>query len=473
MAFTVNLYSFTKAPNSTKQPTGTGTAYQCVSNDDFNVISPRVPLQIGAAANPASYNYAKITSFNRYYWIRSWAWENGLWVAYMEVDALASWKTGIGSMSAYVLRSAAAWNGKIQDNKYPTDAEPVISKKSITTPWNTTDALTYSMGFFVVGIIGGASSTVYYAMTASQYASFISKIFDDTFFTGTIAAGTSIVKAQFNPIQYVTTVMWFPIPLDNGSVPSGIGTTSSIYLGYWDTGLTAVKISDMVYRTSTTVTIPRHPLALTRGTYLNVAPYAQYTLFMQPYGQLALDPLLIQNADDIGFKFRIDLVSGDAVLEIVARVAGVETHKLGLYQARLALSIQLSQVLTDYVGMATSVIGGVAGAVGSFLAGNIAGGIAGAVSAIGNTVSGAMPDVSSTGMNSGMGAIIGNWYLQARFLIPVADDLPDRGRPLCEVRTLSTLSGYQLCADVEVTISCTREEEQMIKTALETGYFYE
>lgn len=471
--FNVEFWSFTKAPNSTAQPTGTGAVFKCVSNEDFNIIETRIPLQLGPASNPTTYNYAKISVFNRYYWVTRWAFEGGLWVAYLRVDPLASWKTAIGNLNAYVLRSAAAYNGEIQDNKYPTTADPTISRYSITAPWITTDAMDYTMGFFVVGIIGGASSTVYYAMTKTQYDSFITTIFDDTFFNNTVAFGTSIVKAQFNPIQYVTTVRWFPIPLESGAVPSGIGSSASIYMGYWDTGITAVKINDMVYRTSATVNIPRHPMASTRGIYLNTAPYAQYALFMQPYGMLSIDSLLLQDAADIGFKFRVDLVTGDAVMEAVARSDGSEIHKLGLYQAHLALDIQLSQVLTDYVGMATSVIGGIAGAVGSIMTGNIAGGIAGAVSAIGSTVGGAMPDVSSTGMNSGMSAIQGSWYLQARFLNPVDDDLADRGRPLCEVRTLSTLSGYQLCADVDVKIACTRDEEQMIKSFLESGYFYE
>ena len=54
----------------------------------------------------------------------------------------------------------------------------------------------------------------------------------------------------------------------------------------------------------------------------------------------------------------------------------------------------------------------------------------------------------------------------------VDDDLTSRGRPLCKVGQISSYPGYLLCADVEVNIGCTEAEHQMIKSYMESGFFY-
>ena len=134
--FPVQLYAFSKEVNSTKQPSGSGTVYQCQSNASFDIIAPRLPLNIGAAANPTGYNYCKVPAWNRYYWINRWAFEGGLWVAYCSVDPLASWKTQIGQTSAYVLRSAYASDGRIPDHMYPTKSAPTITDVTISKDWS-------------------------------------------------------------------------------------------------------------------------------------------------------------------------------------------------------------------------------------------------------------------------------------------------------------------------------------------------
>lgn len=455
MAFTVSLYAFTKAPNSTAQPTGSGTEYSCVSNDNFNIIQPRIPLQIGAAANPTSYNYAKISAWNRYYWIRSWAWEDGLWVAYMEVDALASWKSGIGGLNAYVLRSAAAWNGEIVDNFYPT-ASPVIGYQTLSKPWSVSG---YSDGFYVVGIISKTATTVYYFMSTATYAQLVDAMFSDSFFNTVKTDDADLTKATFNPIQYVTSVKWFPGTFSGGSL-------STIYLGYWDTGISAYKNVVPYAIWSDNYSANRHPQSNTRGQFLNGGPFSEYVLDIPPFGRIAIDPAYLTVSGSFTITIITDYISGKGLCRIYCgQGLLINPAHVILVEASIGVDIQINQVLYNPVGLLSSVVGTVLnGFTGQFGA---------AMSGIESSAKNNYPVVNTTGINAGFSSLIGSWILTTKFFEVVNDDLTNRGRPLCEVRQLSTLAGYQLCADVEVTLSCTREEEQMIKSALETGYFYE
>lgn len=53
------------------------------------------------------------------------------------------------------------------------------------------------------------------------------------------------------------------------------------------------------------------------------------------------------------------------------------------------------------------------------------------------------------------------------------EDNADLGRPLCKVRKISDVPGYQMIMHADVAIAGTREENQMIKDYMESGYFYE
>ncbi len=79
MAFSVELWKISKKNNSTMIPVKAADAvYQCVSNDTLDVLAPILPLNIGAGAYPAQYNYAHIAAFDRYYFITNWTFQNGL-----------------------------------------------------------------------------------------------------------------------------------------------------------------------------------------------------------------------------------------------------------------------------------------------------------------------------------------------------------------------------------------------------------
>ena len=183
---TVEFYTtFEKKTNSTKQPTG--TAALTISGNlikPCSILHPVIQIKrLAADASPEAYVYADIPAFNRYYFVRDWIWMDGIWEVHMDCDVLASWKTDIGELSEYVLRTnsnTTDYNSFITDTMYPATTDYVMDETSLASAF--TDDI--STGCYIVGIISGGSSNAvgaisYYAMTSSQFGNLKQKLFSD------------------------------------------------------------------------------------------------------------------------------------------------------------------------------------------------------------------------------------------------------------------------------------------------------
>lgn len=483
MAFNVNLYSFSKEVNSTKQPTGSGTEYSCVSNDDLDTLHPRIPLNIGASANPSAYNYMYIGAFGRYYWIRKWTFETGLWVAHCDVDPLASWKTYIGSTSAYVLRAAAASDGTIIDNLYPKTTRISKYNDLAATIW-ATDPLT--SGSYVVGVMG-TSTIEYYTMTPSLMWAFMNDIYSTQYYTDTLgffSLTNQDLIAAVDPLQYIASVVWLPFTAPTGN------TASTLKVGVVDivsiNGIIYKKMAAAGYSSITVDFVPdRHPLAATRGSWLNSA-MADYSITIAPFGTVKLDPVQVANADNIRCIITVDHRTGAGVLRIFAQHSASYDIFLTRMTAQVGVNFPLSHITTPGAALASTIMpavqaaGGVLSAAAGLASGNPAALISGtgsvlgaAASAIGDLAQTRIPSTSSTGGTPCVAALLDDPQMDYVWYYPTDEDNTHRGRPLCEVRTLSTLSGYQLCTNVDVSVPATREEIDMIRSYLEAGYYYE
>ena len=84
-----------------------------------------------------------------------------------------------------------------------------------------------------------------------------------------------------------------------------------------------------------------------------------------------------------------------------------------------------------------------------------------------------MPQVETSGSNGSFLSADYSTHCITQFFKIVDEDITHRGRPLCEVRTINTLSGFILCAEGDVEISCLDEERNMIKKYLTSGFFWE
>lgn len=463
MAVNISLYSFSKKRNSTAVPTGEGTALACKLKTGVSVLSPVIEINATAGFNPITFTYARIPDFFRWYYITDWQYLNGIWVASLDVDVLASFKDEIGASTQYIARASSAYNGSIIDTIYPADTQTTITTTTAESRWQTS----LTTGFYVVGIIG--AGVTYHLFSPDAFHSFCTSIFQSSTIYG------EIQKELFNPFQYIASVKWFPIT--PAIAPEGTVSTS-IKLGWWDFPASSKILSNNFVCTWTnTITIPQHPQASDRGNFCNVAPYAKLTLEYQPFGTFPLDTTVYANYSSLYSVVKVDLMSGIGTLWISPTNSQADATSIAV--SPVGINIQISQLNTHPVSTAVNLMSAATSA-GIALGGAslgaprqaLTGGV-GAVAGIANAVMSAMPSVQTSGSNGAFSIYAEPMRLVGIFHHIVNDDVDNRGRPLCQDKQINTLTGFIQCDDVHLNISGYPAELSEIVSYLISGFYYE
>lgn len=467
----VTFYKFTKRRNSTAQPTG-GALYTGTLRDESGIISPTLIMSFGNTTAP-DYNYAYISDFGRYYWISEiTAIGGGFWRVSMDVDVLASYKTQIGASSKYVARAASAFNGNIVDVKYPAKVDPLIptaASVAVLTggaPWT---------GMFMMGVItpyGANGGITIFVLTAQQLQTVRSTLMGNDNYWSQITDIDlrNLAICLSDPLQYITWCRYYPFTL-----PSGSTTPTTMTLGkvtfqdmpmlnadktLWEFGLDPISI-------------PKHPQYQARGEWLNSDPYTSYYIDWQPIGKVQLPTQMLHGVTNLYPLMKIDFLTGMGRL---AFVPSLQTAGNIIYSTdfMIGADVPMSQIMSSNpVGLLSTIISA-AGAAGSFVSSNIPGAIAGSVSAIGSAFDAAKPNVQSLNASKGTLLSSGEYLHFISVFHRMADDHNDEfGRPLCEVRQLSTLSGYIQCEDGEVAAPATENELRELEGFLTGGFYYE
>ena len=460
MSFSVNLWSFTKPVNSTAIPSAAARAYDCNANDNISVLIPIIKIAEPITVDMSVYNYAEIPNFHRYYWITDWTFDRGLWFATMTEDVLASYKSEIGNLAPYVLRSAYTYDGAILDSFYPTKNMFTVNRVYETSPW---EYGSYNSGCYSVGIVSEGGVTDFWMMSRSELANLLQYMLSNQFAEDMIGElgllSNPEAKAIADPLQYISSIVWLPITL-----PTTLLT--NLHVGYSTIPVTCAYANPSIPITYTlSFTRPNHPQAA-RGTYMNGSPYSQYSLFIPPFGRVDLDGSVLMSSSTVTAKIYLDRCQGNGTLEIAAgstilcRVGG-----------KIGMPVQLSQVIAPGFGL-MSAAGAAAGIAGNILSGNFGGAAAGLASGISDAIKAQIPSVNTVGSVGSCDALVGTPALQQTCAEVVDDDIASRGRPLCQVKQISTIPGFIQCVDVEVNIGCTAAEHDRIKAYMESGFFY-
>lgn len=497
--FDVTLYTFAKKQRSTKIPSGTGTTVSCMAKEPLDILNPVIRLQIpgGAAADPHAYNYARIQTFGRYYHIRTWRNVGPLWEADLQVDALASWRTQIGTQSIYVYRAAYSYDLLVPDNLYPTKAQTRILNIALPKPWTiggpSASGAAIDSGIFIAGIIS-TSGTTYYGFTPDAWSLFLYELYRDNYYDAVLSEFGAVeypeAKVAVNPMQYISTVKWCPVGygasgtwcIHIGSavttIPVGVASVTLSGLGVYSAWVISDQTVTSVEDIDTETADFEHPQSAERGSWLNYAPYTSYELFYPPFGLIELDPVMIHRYRYLRVSLSLDTHTCTCKLDVYCH--DNNTRRV-IYRgvAPFGVEVPVSAIMqpgTSPLSFVRSALG-VAGGVLSAGLGNPIGGasqIVGSISgAIGSAVAGQIPHLSTMGGPGSTAALDGaprlyvtQWYL-------AADDLNDRGRPLCAIRQISTIPGYIMGDADSISISCTAQELQEIQQAVAGGFYYE
>lgn len=482
--FKVTFYNFEKKNNSVKRPDDSiaHVDYNCVVLNGTGILNPKIELDIGLVSNPARYNYCYIPDFQRYYYVREWNFDRGLWIAALEVDVLATYKRRIGMTTLYVLRAASQYDGNIMDGLYPVKAIPSYSRVSITNPYTSINA-----GCFVIGVVskrGNFGSLTYHAMTAAEMAALCTALIDPTLIS--TANGFSLNDASaalqlnlIDPMQYIKSCVWLPIPASEipGTDIPAAGDTGGFDIFNWHlTGFTHRIISNTApyVLKNNTVTLKNHPQKASRGNYMQMAPYTIITLSYPPFGVFQIDTSAIGTATKLYLTLQLDVLTGAAAL-----IVKLNSNIVNRVEAQVGVPILLSQVSRNWIGAASDILGSVsnlANSFSSFAMGNVAGGIGGitgAAQGILNGVQSVQPRANTIGSGGGFGHLQGTFELDYQFFSAVDDDPVHNGRPLCKMMQINQLAGYIVVQDGDVVTDGTSEEDALIRQYLETGFYFE
>lgn len=474
MAITVTFYNFSKRENSTALPSVTGTDYNVVLKDECSVISPRFELQVSAMPQ---FNYCYCANFGgRYYFIREWRWEKPFWISYCDEDILGTWRTSIGNSNQYILRSSDEWDLNVIDSTYPAKTGARFAETNSTLEgWALTPSLTG--GTYVLGTVNGLEGgdygpVTYYAVTPKVMSQFMSYMLSDLpSWTSISDLSGDLAKAFIDPFQYVVSCKWFPFQITSQNV-------SPICFGYWASPYSAFHLmgaTEFYKQWTFNMNRPSRVDGGSRGEWEYKYPFATFWLTIYPWGTVPINPEDI-DSNGIICNVVVDYVSGLGTLRVRSQAPGPtpqnNSRLLLSLQAQVGVDIQISQITNNMVnGIVNAATHPTTGI--PMLATEILGSWTG--SDFGVSL-GAQLSAKNSGSNQGLISstmLAGSAVLTAEYLDPVDENLNDRGRPLMQIKKISDIPGFIICADGDIAIAGNAEESRRIKQYLTGGFFYE
>ena len=377
MAISVNLYKNPKKVNSTKLPVaGAGTiGTTCQLKDVTNLYTPTLVFSVslfqdgqGNIKNPMEYNYAYIADFSRYYFIRSWSWILGRWEASLEIDVLASFRSTIGNTSAYVLRSASAWDPDVVDTKYPVKASDALNPYQVksyisdgtNSPWNTNIYnANVQEGCFVISVVnndaGAIGGVSHYALAPRIMAELLNKLYSSPSWMNITDGNISqdLQKMLINPMQYITSAAWLPCGYD---ITGAVGI-STIPYGWWSVSLSSgvayrIDVAHIQQEFNMSFAVVQHPQRDARKRWLQLSPFTSAALYFPPFGMLSLDTSKIYGAEYVDCNIKVDLITGRGVLNISSHSGSGSSRVDGgvFYSttAQVGVPVSVAQMSVDW-----------------------------------------------------------------------------------------------------------------------------
>ena len=474
MSLTVNLYLFKKRINSTALPGEDvlSISYDGVLLDGADILHPKVAFRFDSQTNvPFTFTYANISLFsNRYYYIDNWVFDGGLWVASMSVDVLASYRENIKESEQYILRSARKSSVEISDMLYPPVSGVDISKLNIELIgdglYNITDL---KSGTFVVGVVNRDTESFgtvsYYAFSSGDLLALSAVLMGDFSWLNISPDEMSeeLSKALINPLQYIVSCMWYPIP------PTKVKRVNGLSYGWWTLDDVSCHTMEVVNKDwyIGRYTIPAH----TQGnnfSYLNASPYTTCFVVIEPWGSLEI-PTSYYNSEH-RIYCTTDYITGKSILEIKTTSGEVLARK----EAQLGVPVQLSQVYVDVMKTVSSAVQTISGVAGSVLIGNVGGAVSNTMSGIASTIESAKPILSNSGTDGSYLAFATTPYIVIHRRNIVEPDNERFGSPYSKKDFIRNHEGFVLCANPTLELPhATPYEIETATNYLSAGLYYE
>lgn len=451
---------FKKRRNSTKRPT---IDPQYNVNVEFkqptDIYHPTLIIRGVDSYEHVTYMYMD----GWYYYVNRIVSNRDFWEVSAEIDELATWKENIGSHSTIVTRASSASNPAVIDHMYP-----------ITTAFSTDVqyASVYESGTYICPVTSKFGITYYAFSTKAGLDDFVKTILDRLNYEGDDFLDQVLGWVTFDAKKFIGRTYYLPFNLSvlNTGVAVGdylIKKNGSYYSAPALTSQTYSKLLGMA------LNVTKHPLAETRGTYLNSAPFTERRLVLPPFGTIPMSDVVTGATSAVNLKLRCDAYTGDCTLKIMS---GETTLKM--IACNLACDLDITGVaktvnpntISNAIsnGIGTAYVGGaILGGPGAVAMG-VAGASAGAIGSLVNN-----SDYFIAGASGNKSDYEQEARLESTFHVPADEDNANRGRPYMTKVTLSSLSGYMVCDNGNVNTSAPEPYKTSIKNYLESGFYYE
>lgn len=488
----VYLFKFKKRNNSTKKPgLSDGEKYGCEIFEPFTVTAPTLLFK---ATGVFEYNYTFIPEFNRYYFVKEWTFENGLWKATTEEDFLSSWKTQILNSEQYVERSTMESDEYIYDHQYTNTynnrvyLHKIIPYYAGNVWWGLSDNVSVNYRTFLKGTwfgIGTIKDNQFY-MQSNGYLIALKDTYVSLEVVMAQMRSEDVEKVRLS--EFVSQLYMLPQSYDDVTST----TYATIFVGaendfYSDnqslTGTHRGKTWQgydlsqggefkKVPRNKILTTYFRVPTKdiLQEPFYLNAAPTKAFIIF-RPFGKVEIDLTTLKKLEYLSIVVQTDVASGNSELSIVQ-----ENGLVPIASANIAVNVELtktyntrSQYERQTVNQLTNIAQGVLAPPT----------VEGTLKTAANLTSFAMRPYMQTG--GALQGNAGNILVDATPSIyitrfePVQFDNERFGSPLFKKRVLSKLAnGFVKCIDAKILDNeMLLTEQDAVEQALNNGTYLE
>ena len=462
---TINYWTnFSKRKNSTKRPSGTGTSKTVTLKEGTSIEHPTFVF----SSNDFTINY--IQAFGHYYSVDDIkSVRNDLIEVSCSMDVLATFKTEIGSYTAFIERSASHVNSLL-----PDPYVSMLNAETLMSQTTSVGTLFNAGGFYVISVLNNVGSGCGFT---TYYATDISNIMDIAQYVNTTwgAAATDVVQwlqATFlKTADSIIDCIWVPFSLSllvNQSATSfenikiGVDTMPQAS-GYRFT-------APFIAQKSFTISIPHYYADFRKG-----APYTSGKLFIPGYGMADFNPLDF-GQDSMTLAFDADVTTGD----IVCYLKDASGKVIATYTYNVAVPCPVGKVGSNASGTVSglfSTVAGIAAAASSSGASAVASGIGATASAANTLATAAAPTVSVKGGKGGRALASQGLDIICTTISKLTTDPSDlataQGRMSMGRAAISTCSGFVKCSDAAVPIAGMEGEKEAVNNFLNSGFYYE
>lgn len=355
---------FNKLNNSTKRPSteNTYTEYDGWFKEATSINTPVMQIDISPRTTPLDFVYCYVVELGKFYFIQdNVSRTNTIWDYYLVEDCLATKRDKILNSSQYVLRSLMKKTDKsFVDDQMVLSANYEYHDVKID---GFIDTSTITDGCFCLGIQkDGAESGAFVAGSVSYYIISPASLqkFINALISLDLSGDTGLSKmatfSAVNPIQYIVSCVWLPFTLTKIIAQTGNGAESIGVLD-WNSGISGYRVKNTAIFSDRgrvlVSSIPKHPQRAGYGRWVDVQA-SQYALTLRGYGQMALDPIITGDCDEIIGDQYIDVTSGASVLKVYGKwTSNNYTQFQSQMNAQIGISVQLSQIQKDIYATAT------------------------------------------------------------------------------------------------------------------------